>query len=62
MMKSYYLLHLQLSVNDQFLYNMSERFKTYKSFDSFKYFLNSFVGSAAGIRKAENYVVLGKVQ
>jgi len=39
-----------------------ERFKAYKSFDSFKYFLSGFVGSVAGIRKAEDYVVLGKVQ
>ena len=39
-----------------------ERFKAYKNFYSFKYFLSGFVGSVAGIRKAEDYVVLGKVR
>ena len=38
-----------------------ERFKADRSFDSFKYFLNGFVGSTAGIRKAEDYIVLGKM-
>ena len=39
-----------------------ERFKAYKSFDSFKYFLSGFVSSVAATRKAEDYVVLGKVK
>ena len=39
-----------------------KRFKAYKSFDSFKYFLSGFVSCVAVTRKAEDYVVLGKVK
>ena len=39
----------------------SDRFKAYKSMDTYKYFISGFVSSVATKRIGEHYVVVGKV-